>query len=84
MCLCLMPAPRSDALQALGARVRERRQALGLSQEALGDVSGLHWTFVGQVERGQRNISLHNLLRLAQALEVDPAELVQGLEPPAS
>ena len=77
-----MPLPRSDALQVLGARVREHRHALGLSQEALGDVSGLHWTFVGQVERGRRNISLHNLLRLAQALEVDPGELVKGLQPP--
>jgi transcriptional regulator with XRE-family HTH domain len=79
-----MASPRSDALQLLGTRVRERRHALGLSQEALGEVSGLHWTFVGQVERGRRNISLHNLLRLAQALQVDPAELVKGLEPPAA
>jgi transcriptional regulator with XRE-family HTH domain len=78
-----MPTPRSDALQTFGARVRERRHELGLSQEALGDVSGLHWTFIGQVERGRRNISLHNLLRLAVALEIDPSQLVQGLEPPA-
>jgi transcriptional regulator with XRE-family HTH domain len=77
-----MPTPRSDALQTLGARVRERRLELGLSQEALGDVSGLHWTFIGQVERGRRNISLHNLLRLAASLEVDPAQLVEGLQPP--
>lgn len=77
-----MPTPRSDALQAFGARVRERRHELGLSQESLGDVSGLHWTFIGQVERGRRNISLHNLLRLASALQVDPARLVEGLEPP--
>jgi len=82
MCLCAMPEPRSDALRDFGARVREHRQALGLSQEALGDVSGLHWTFVGQVERGRRNLSLHNLLKLAAALQVDPAELVQGLTPP--
>jgi transcriptional regulator with XRE-family HTH domain len=78
-----MPTPRSDALQVLGSRVRDRRQELGLSQEALGDVSGLHWTFVGQVERGRRNLSFHNLLRLAQALQVDPADLVRGLTPPA-
>ena len=78
-----MPTPRSDALQVFGARIRDRRQALGLSQEALGDVSGLHWTFVGQVERGRRNLSFHNLLRLAQALQVDPADLVRGLTPPA-
>ena len=78
-----MPTPRSDALQVLGSRVRDRRQELGLSQEALGDVSGLHWPFVGQVERGRRNLSFHNLLRLAQALQVDPADLVRGLTPPA-
>jgi transcriptional regulator with XRE-family HTH domain len=77
-----MPEPKSDALHDLGARVRARRQELGLSQEKLGDVSGLHWTFVGQVERGRRNLSLHNLLRLAEALQVDAAELVQGLRAP--
>jgi transcriptional regulator with XRE-family HTH domain len=77
-----MPTPRSDALQTLGSRVRERRHELGLSQEALGDLSGLHWTFIGQVERGRRNISLHNLLRLAASLKVDPAVLVEGLTPP--
>lgn len=83
MCFRVMPSPQSDALHLLGTRVRDRRHVLGLSQEALGDVSGLHWTFVGQVERGRRNISLHNLLRLAKALEVDPAELVKGLDPPS-
>jgi transcriptional regulator with XRE-family HTH domain len=55
---------------------------LGLSQEALADQSGLHWTFVGQVERGRRNISLHNLLKVAEGLGVDPGELVAGLKPP--
>jgi transcriptional regulator with XRE-family HTH domain len=77
-----MPPPLSPATQALGERIRSRRQALGLSQEALADQSGVHWTFVGQVERGRRNISFHNLLKLAAGLGVDPAELVQGLQPP--
>lgn len=72
----------SQAAGALGARVREHRKALGLSQEALADKSGIHWTFLGQVERGQRNLSLHNLLKLAAGLEVDPGELVKGLRPP--
>lgn len=39
----------------------------------------MHWTFIGQVERGQRNISLHNILRVAEALDVDPGVLVEGL-----
>ncbi|MGA8364940.1 MAG: helix-turn-helix transcriptional regulator [Solirubrobacteraceae bacterium] len=72
----------SQAAGLLGARVREHRNALGLSQEALAHKSGIHWTFLGQVERGQRNLSLHNLLKLAAGLEVDPAELVKGLRPP--
>ncbi|HWC33489.1 MAG TPA: helix-turn-helix transcriptional regulator [Mycobacteriales bacterium] len=78
-----MPDPVSEALAEFGARVRGRRNALGLSQEGLADRSGLHWTFVGQVERGRRNLSLHNLLKLAQALEIDPGKLVEGLAPPA-
>jgi transcriptional regulator with XRE-family HTH domain len=72
----------SQATGTLGARIRERRHALGLSQEALAHQSGIHWTFLGQVERGQRNVSLHNLLKLAAGLEVDPGELVTGLRPP--
>lgn len=77
-----MPDPLSPALATLGKRVREHRAALGLSQEGLAAVSGLHWTFIGQVERGRRNLSLHNLLKLAAALGVDPGELVTGLKPP--
>ena len=77
-----MPAPVSDALGELGARIRERRSQLGLSQEALADLAGLHWTFVGQVERGRRNLSLHNLLKLADALQTDPGRLVEGLKAP--
>jgi transcriptional regulator with XRE-family HTH domain len=78
-----MPEPASDALAVFGDRVRARRHELDLSQEALADLAGLHWTFVGQVERGRRNLSLHNLLKLAEALDIDPGELVTGLTPPA-
>ena len=77
-----MPEPISPATGAFGERVRARRQALGLSQEALAARSGVHWTFLGQVERGRRNLNLHNLLKLAAGLGVDPGELVQGLRPP--
>jgi transcriptional regulator with XRE-family HTH domain len=77
-----MPEPASDALAVFGDRVRARRHELDLSQEALADLAGLHWTFVGQVERGRRNLSLHNLLKLAEALKIDPGKLVEGLTPP--
>jgi transcriptional regulator with XRE-family HTH domain len=52
---------------------------LGYSQEKLADEAGLHWTFVGQVERGQRNLTLHNIVKLATALRIDPGGLVRGL-----
>jgi transcriptional regulator with XRE-family HTH domain len=69
----------SSATAEFGARVRAKREELGLSQEALADTCELHWTYIGQVERGQRNISLHNILRIAVAIQVDPGDLVRGL-----
>ena len=62
-------------LVQFGERLRELRKRAELSQEGLARESGLHWTFVGQVERGTRNPSLKNVLRLARGLGVDPAEL---------
>jgi transcriptional regulator with XRE-family HTH domain len=78
-----MAEPLSDATEVLGNRVRSRRNELGLSQEALADRAQIHWTFLGQVERGQRNLNLHNLLKIAKALDVNPAVLVDELQPPA-
>lgn len=75
-------APLSTATEIFGGRVRARRHELGLSQEALAVRCGLHWTFVGQVERGRRNVSLHNILKLASGLDADPGTLVRGLVPP--
>jgi transcriptional regulator with XRE-family HTH domain len=77
-----MPEPISPATRVLGERIRERREALGLSQESLAERSAVHWTFLGQVERGRRNLSLHNLLKIAAGLSADPADLVRGLRAP--
>jgi transcriptional regulator with XRE-family HTH domain len=74
--------PLSTATRTFGQRVRARRHELEMSQEALAASAGLHWTFVGQVERGRRNLTLHNILKLAAALKLDPSDLVQGLKPP--
>ena len=65
-----------------GRRLRARREKLGWSQMALADEVGLHFTYVSSVERGERNISLQNIVRLAAALGADPAVLVKGLKPP--
>lgn len=77
-----MPASRPDArglLRTFGQRVRERRLELGLSQEGLGAAARLHRTYIGGVERGERNISLVNLVLLARALELDAGELTRSL-----
>lgn len=66
-------------LVQFGSRVRKERKARGLSQERLGFEAGVHRTFVGAVERGEVNISLINILRLAGALGVKAGQLVDGL-----
>lgn len=58
-----------------GEKVRELRKAKGLSQESLALVSGLDRTYIGGVERGERNISLLNIHKIANALSVLPKEL---------
>lgn len=63
-------------LRLIGTRVRERRQLRGLSQEELGMRCGLHRTFVGSVERGERNIAILNLRLLARVLRVAVSELI--------
>lgn len=62
-----------------GSRVRARRVGLGWTQEQLAEAVGLHFTYVGSVERGERNVPLKNILRLASALGIDPGDLVSGL-----
>jgi transcriptional regulator with XRE-family HTH domain len=64
-------------LRAFGSRVRELREQLDLSQEGLAFSAGLHRTYVSSVERGERNISLINICRLADALGVTPATLME-------
>jgi len=62
-----------------GRRVRLRRHKLGFSQERLAEAAGLHWSYVSSVERGERNLTLASVLKLAHGLGVDPGKLVAGL-----
>lgn len=70
---------KHDELVAFGDNVREARRLVGISQERLADLAGLHRTYVGGVERGERNISLMNICRLALALGVSPKALLKDV-----
>ena len=74
-----MPA-LSDAHAAFGAAVRRHRRALDLSQDALADETNLHRNYIGGVERGEYNLTLSSILRLAKGVRVPAAELVAAAE----
>ena len=63
---------------ALAKNLRRLRNARKISQEALADEAGLHRTYVGSIERAERNASVDNIEKLARALKCDPAALFAG------
>lgn len=69
-------AEKDPELLAFGRRLAGLRREAGLTQEALAERAGLHWTYVGQVERGERNLSYKNVLKLADGLGVAAAKLM--------
>jgi transcriptional regulator with XRE-family HTH domain len=69
----------ADILQRFGQRVRELRKAAGYSQEAFGDKCGLDRTYMGGIERGERNVALKNVAVIAESLGLSLSELMDGL-----
>jgi transcriptional regulator with XRE-family HTH domain len=65
----------ADINEQVGFNIRAIREARGLSQEELGDLAGLHRAYIGQIERGEKNIGLKNLEKIAKALGVNPREI---------
>lgn len=85
-CISVPADPSSPALnettRVFGERVRSRRRALGLSQEAAAVRCDIHWTQLGKVERGQRSLRLETIVKIAHGLGVDAGHLVSDLPIP--
>lgn len=62
--------------RTVGENLRRYRTARGISQEAFADVLGYHRTYVGGLERGERNLSLRSVERIAQSIDVEPLSLL--------
>lgn len=69
-------ASTNHDLFRLGQAVRARRQELAMSQEALADVAGVDRSHMGKIERGERNVTFLNILKIAKALECRASELL--------
>lgn len=69
----------SELVSIFAANVRKRRLALKLSQEELAEAAGVHRTYVGMLERGEKNVTIYNIERIAIALNVDPSILLKKL-----
>lgn len=62
--------------ELVGKRIREIRTNLNLSQEAFAEVVGLHRTYIGQIERAEKNMTLKNIHKICHALKIDPKDLL--------
>lgn len=69
-----------DLQRAVGRNLRAHREGKGLSQEAFADELDVHRTYMGGIERGERNLTLKSLERIAAQLDVDPLILLQPPE----
>lgn len=69
-------AQETGLIMVFAGNVRRLRTERGLSQEALAEAAGVHRTYVGMIERGEKNVTIYNIERIARALDVSPAFLL--------
>jgi transcriptional regulator with XRE-family HTH domain len=73
---------KSPSLTAFGEAIRQRRKALGYSQESFGDACGIDRSYMGGIERGEHNLELINILKIIEALGVQPSEFFKDMDKP--
>ena len=71
---------KPSALISLGQRIKVLRQGRSISQEDLAAAAGVHRTYIGMIERGEKNTTMLTMLKLAEALDTTLCDLVRGLE----
>lgn len=69
---------KQPILLQFGRSVQQHRKALGLSQEQLADKAGVHRTYIGMIERAEKNVTLCNIARIAKALNIPICELLNN------
>ncbi len=69
-----------DRNEALAEVLRTLRKEKGMSQEALAEAAGMHWTYISMIERGRSNPTVNSLFRLADALGMDASEILRKAE----
>ncbi len=74
-----MATDKNDPKVIFGERVRSFRAKRSLSQEQLADLAELDRTYISGIERGIRNVSLLNIVKIADALDINPSELLKGI-----
>jgi transcriptional regulator with XRE-family HTH domain len=69
-----------DIQKALGERILKLRKVREWSQERMAEASGMHWTYIGQVERGERNLTLRSIASIAKAFKIKISDLMKGID----
>lgn len=68
---------KKQILIKFGQRVKEERKKKGFSQEKLAEIAGVHRTYIGMIERAEKNITLENIEKIAKALGKNPGDLLK-------
>jgi len=76
-----MEASTKQLAKELGDRIRVLRLDKGLSQEQLGERSGLHTNYIGQIERGEKNLTIESLQKISRSLDIPLEQLFHSIDP---